>query len=199
MKSSKLFCATFLILLLTGCAAMLVPETSDPAAKLNWAQELIDNQGRPIPAERLIRESIDIYQERNDELGLANAYRVYGLFFKSEGVNRMQKFYESNGFIDKSATYATRLEKSLEYLQKARVILEKQKNLDRMANIYMHIGFVYQIMKDKPAACSSYDKSLLAYKAMLADDPKSAVLLPPKYKSYDTFIADIKNSAACSG
>lgn len=177
---------------------MLVPETSDPAAKLNWAQELIDNQGRPIPAERLIRESMDIYHERKDEVGLANAYRVYGLFFKSQAVQRMQKFYESTGFIDKSATYATRLEKSLEYLQKSGAMLEKQKNLDRMANIYMQIGFAYQMMKDTSAACSSFDKSLLAYKAMLVDDPKSTVLLPPKYKSYDAFIAELKKQAACS-
>lgn len=177
---------------------MLVPSSSDPAVKLDWAQELMDNQGRPLPAERLIQESIDIYQERNDELGLANAYRVYGLFFKSAGVRKWQKHYEGSGFMDKSATYATRLEKSLEYLQKARGSLEKQKNLNRMANIYIQIGFTYEMMKDTSAACSSYDKSLGAYKAMLADDPQSTVVLPPKYKSYDALIADVKMQAACS-
>jgi hypothetical protein len=58
----------------------MVPYTSDPERKLGWAKELYQNQNRPIPAERLIKEAIEIYQERGDQLGLAQAHRAYGVF-----------------------------------------------------------------------------------------------------------------------
>jgi len=51
---------TTISFLLTGCAAMLIPKTSDPAKKLGYAYQLFDQQHRPLPAEELIRESIEI-------------------------------------------------------------------------------------------------------------------------------------------
>jgi polar amino acid transport system substrate-binding protein len=55
-----------------------VVATSDPAVKLRDAQILYAEQQRPLIAERLIREAIQIYEERGDTLGLGHAYRSYG-------------------------------------------------------------------------------------------------------------------------
>ncbi len=71
-----------LAILVAGCAAMGVPYTTDPKKKLSYAVMLYDEQQRPLPAERLIRESIDIFKSENNEKGLAQAYRVYGFFFR---------------------------------------------------------------------------------------------------------------------
>src|SRR3569832_1253737 len=80
----KLIPAFLLLVALAGCAAALVPETSDPARKLGWARELINNQNRPIPAERLIKEALTIYQAEQNELGEADANRTLAEFYKSD-------------------------------------------------------------------------------------------------------------------
>src|SRR5207245_9573544 len=66
-----------------ACGGAGVPYTRDSERKLGWARELYLNQHRPIPAERLIKEAIEICQERNDQLGLARAYSMYGRFLQS--------------------------------------------------------------------------------------------------------------------
>jgi hypothetical protein len=184
-------------LLLSGCAAMLVPASSDPDVKLNWAVELIDDQKRPLPAERLIREASEIYEERRDEAGLAKAYRVYGLFFKSYALVKWQKFYQKHGFMDKSATYATRIQKSVEYFNKSRALFEKQQNFYMVLNVQIQIAFAYQIAKDTNAACASFNESLITYKAILRKEPDAVVKFPSQYASFEDSIASFKMEAGC--
>jgi hypothetical protein len=50
---------------LSGCAAMGVVETGDPDKKIRDAYILFGEQQRPLPAERLIREAIAIYQHKS--------------------------------------------------------------------------------------------------------------------------------------
>src|SRR5258706_382617 len=69
-----------------GCAGVGITAKSDPAAKLHDATDLFDRQDRPLIAEKLIREAIASYQKSNDQLGLANAYRTYGFFFRSASI-----------------------------------------------------------------------------------------------------------------
>jgi hypothetical protein len=89
--------------LLAGCAAMGVVATDDPAGKLRDATALFGGYARPLPAERLIREAIDIYEKQNDSLGLAEAYRTYGLFFRSTSIEGpWSKLYRERGFLDPS-------------------------------------------------------------------------------------------------
>ena len=49
---------------------MGVVATSDPHVKLNDAENLFITQNRPLPAERLFREAMAIYQDRDDPHGL---------------------------------------------------------------------------------------------------------------------------------
>lgn len=200
MKKIKLFFAVFVSLqLLVGCAAMGVPSTDDPARKLGWAQDLVEKQDRPIPAERLIRESIDIYQEQKNEMGLAQAYRIYGLFFKapSLSLNQWQSFYQEHGFLDKSATYQTRFPKALEYFEKSLSLSEKNKDVYMPANLYLQIALTHQLMRQNEAACPNFNKSLEAYKVMMAQDSQTKISLPKDYATFEKAIADLKNRAGC--
>jgi tetratricopeptide (TPR) repeat protein len=176
---------------------MLVPATNDPAAKLGWAQELVENQDRPLPAERLIREAIDIYQEQKNDFGLAKAYRVYGLFFKSPSIVRWQKHYQEQGFSDQSAKYETRLQMALGYFEKSRALLEAHQDVNLLANVHLQIGLTHQLMGQNDAACSAFDRSTAAYKTMMAQDPQAKIAVPKEYTSFDKGMSDIKKHAGC--
>ena len=69
----SLFPAFAAALLLAGCAAQMSSETEDPAAKLEWAELLHQEQADPRPAEQLIWEALESYRERGDRRGLAEA------------------------------------------------------------------------------------------------------------------------------
>jgi hypothetical protein len=69
-------------LLMTGCAAALVPETPEPGKKLANAYFLID-QGRSLPAQKLIGEALAIYTGRHDDLGMARAYSAFGDLYRN--------------------------------------------------------------------------------------------------------------------
>jgi hypothetical protein len=145
----------------------------------------------------LIRESIDIYQSQQNELGLAEAYRVYGIFFKSQAVERMQKIYLENGFFDKSAAYQNRFEKSLEYLGKSRDLLEKNNDLSTLPNVHLLLGWTHIQMKNTGAACAAFDESLKTHQLKIARHPEKQTILPKEYTSFEQAIADQKTRAGC--
>ena len=89
---------------LVGCAAALVPSTSDPRQKIADAYWLFDEKSRALPAEKLIHEAIAIYQENNNEVGLAEGYTAYAIFLRSYAVSQYRDRYEDKGFIDEAVT-----------------------------------------------------------------------------------------------
>ncbi len=183
----------------SGCAGFGIVATSDPAAKLSDAEDLFDRQDRPLPAERLIREAIDIYQEKNDQVGLAGAYRTYGFFFRSPSVEgKWNKIYRANGFLDKSATFETRYAKSIEYFEKARAIYAENKRFDRLTNVDLNMGFSYAGMGNKDAACNAFDRSLESYRENLRQTPGARPIVPRGFASYEEFLADVKKRYACT-
>src|SRR5947208_9599357 len=124
------------LLAFAGCAAFGVSATTDPARKLRDATALFDRQDRPLPAERLIREALELYQKNSDQLGVAEAYRTYGFFFRSSSVNgKWNKFYRNNGFLDRSATFDTRYIKSIESFELARAIYSAHQRFDALTNV----------------------------------------------------------------
>ncbi len=66
-----------------GCAAVGVGQTSNPLQKLNDAYGLM-GQCRPIPAERLIGKALHIYEEKGDEIGMAEAHHTFGNLYKNQ-------------------------------------------------------------------------------------------------------------------
>lgn len=193
----RIFVVFLTVSLLGGCAAAFVPYTSDPARKLGWAAELMENHDRPLPAESLINEAIEIYTSQQNELGLAEAYRVYGLFFKSYAVTKRKIYFQEYGFLDKSATYDKRYEKALEYFDKSKDIFQKNNVLDRLSNVYIQIGITYARMNNSIAACNAYNEGLKIHQNLMKQNPEFKYVLPKQYSDFSAGVSDLKNKTGC--
>jgi lipoprotein NlpI len=170
----------FLIVWLSGCAAVGIPSTSDPYEKLGWAKELFDRQRRPLPAERLIREAIEICKKRNDVECQAEGYYTYSLFFKSPAIKKWGKNYRRNGFMDETASFETRLAKSEEYFNKA---------ISLNPEIYEKRGISYYENGQFDLAFADFDKAVeLAPKSEWAYVNRGAIY--NDRGQYDQAIAD---------
>ena len=171
---------------------------SDPAANLRDAGDLFDRQDRPLIAESLIREAIERYQKNNNQLGLADAYRTYGFFFRSSAIEgKWSKHYRENGFLDKSASFDARYEKSIEYLDMARTIFAEYKRYDALTNLDLNIGFTYEVMGYGAAACAAFDRSLENNRDNLRQISKAKIALPQGFATYEEFLAPHRERAGC--
>jgi len=138
-------------------------------------------QDRPLPAERLIREAIAIYQERDDPTGLGHAHREYADLLRSRSVaGRWEKFYRENGFQDPSVTFDNRLAKSSEYYRKAIEYYQRAEKQDREANrfdaltnVYFNMAWSHLMLDDRAQACSYYDRTLEAYTENIKRNPSA--------------------------
>ncbi len=195
-----LFVRTYLYLfsvLLTGCAAMGVPATGNPDKKVANAYTLFDEQQRPLPAERLIREAIDIYRETGDELGLAEAYRAYGFFFRSKAVEKWNEHYKSNGFLEQRATYGNRYQESIAFFEKSAVILERHEKNASLSNVYLNMGFTYEFANQPTEACKAYTQSLGYNQRHQRDHPDDTTILPEGFTSFEAYIDAILKRLNC--
>ena len=59
---------------------------------------------------------------------------------------KWSKHYRDNGFLDKSASFDARYGKSIEYLEKARIIFADYKRFDALTNVNLNMGFTYEVM-----------------------------------------------------
>jgi len=183
---------------LFGCAAMGVVETSNPEIKLQDARYLFSKYDRPFPAERLIREAIEIYKEKNDQIGLANAYNMYGWFFQSPSIGGWASVnYKKHGFLDKSADFNSRYEKSIEYFEKARIIQIEKSAFDGLTNTYLGMGHTYGIMNSMTAACGAYESSLESYYRNIQVNPDAQVNVQDGYENPVDFIVTVQKQAGC--
>ena len=195
-KMSSRLAIILLLLTVNGCAFVGVPATSDPAKKLAHAADLID-QGRPLSAEQLIREALDIYTRESNEVGTAEAYRLMASFFRSKAVQETRGWYIKNGFQDKSASYETRFQKSIEYYKKAEAIFIKYKEYGDLTNVYLNIGYAYYGLGDDDKTCESFKKSLDSNRQYLAANPGSPVILPKGYRTYEEYISEDMKAWKC--
>ncbi|MEW6521485.1 MAG: hypothetical protein AB1461_18975 [Thermodesulfobacteriota bacterium] len=183
---------------LSACAAALIPATSDPQKKIGYAYMLFDEQQRPLPAERLIREAIEAYKQQNDELGLAEGYRAYGFFFRSPAIEKWRKIYEEHGFLDKSATYFNRYDESIEYFEHSARLFEKNDKYDSLTNIYLNMGFTYEFAKKNDKACEAYRTSLVASSKFKESNPSTSITLPKGFVgTYEDYINGLLKRLEC--
>jgi len=190
--------ATLMVVILSGCVAIGVSETNDPAKKLGDANALLERQ-RPLPTEKLIREAIQIYKEQNNEKGLVEAYRAYGAFFRSAtiGESPWRNYYRKHGFLDKSAKFESRYSKSIEYFMLADNICKRLDLLDRRSNLHLNMGITYELADDLPSACKAYSESLKFNIAALQKSPTMIILLPAPYKTYAEALVPFQRRALC--
>lgn len=181
---------------LVGCAGIGVFESSDPKVKLSDATYLFDKYDRPLIAERLIREAIEICQSKADQPCLADAYRTYGFFFRSPSIEgKWNKFFRENGFLDKSATFGDRYAKSIEYFEKAREIYARLERFDALTNVYLNMGFSYEFMGEPKLAYRAYDESSASNRENLRRNPDAHVELPKGFATVDDYLAPHRKRA----
>ncbi len=72
-------------IVLAGCAAALVPETSDPTTKINQAIDLVKVQGRPVGAITLVKQAVDLSKQQKDKKSEAIAEFYIAETYKSPG------------------------------------------------------------------------------------------------------------------
>lgn len=189
----RFFSIILICVSLTGCAAAGVPYTFNPASKLWWSEALLEDQNRPLPAQNLIEEAIEIYKARNDEVGLADAYRMYARFLQSSSVDKWTKDY----FFDKTVTHDNRFEKALEYWNRAINLYEKNSIYDRAANCYFNVAKLYfLVLNDKKMACENNTKSLQSYLKFREGNPDTKVGTGG-FGSFEELIEAAKREVGC--
>lgn len=197
MKIKVVISAILFPFLLQGCAGVGIIESSDPQVKLHDARHLFTFQNRPLPAERLIQEAIEICERNADQDCLGEAYLLYGYFFRSDAVQAWEKLYRRDGFLDRTVSFDGRLKKSKEYIEKAKPLIEQSKAYDVQTNAYLNFGVEYAREGRNTKACEMYAKSLVANKNNLDTNPKAKVHLPEGYSSYEDYLAIYQKRAGC--
>jgi tetratricopeptide (TPR) repeat protein len=171
----------FVVFLCVGCTGVGVVATSDPLAKLNDAEDLFLRQGRPLIAERLIREAMAIYQEQGDLHGLGHANREYADLLLSPSVSEnWEKYYREKGFQDRTVTYDNRVTKAsdyyfkaVEYYARAADQLRNANRYDSLTNVYFNMAYSYYRLDDPAKACRFYDETLGAYNENIRRNPSA--------------------------
>ncbi|NUU03896.1 hypothetical protein [Herbaspirillum robiniae] len=189
-------CAT--VLVLTSCAAGLVPKVDDPARKLQIAQDLFENRDRPLAAEPLIIDAISLYKEKHDVAGLVEGQRIYGLFLRSEAVGRSRQHYVEYGFKDKDVSFATRLSGALLYFERATALAKDNMLVDIIPNLYLNIALTNQAQGNGRATCAAFDESLRADDVRIQRSPQKKTILPREYASFREGVNDLKAKAGCA-
>jgi tetratricopeptide (TPR) repeat protein len=197
MRFRSLVVFVLLAVSLSACSAALVPLSFDPKTKLGQAYQLMYEFERPLPAERLIQEAYDIYQDRQDEKGMAQASLLYGYFFLAPAVSKWSHVYSKAGFND-GTQYPDRFRRSAEYYQRSADLFSKIGEFDSATNAQLLMGFSYIRARDLAKACSSYEQSLESYRKNMAANPGTKVTLPDGFSSYEDVIRDAKTRAECA-
>jgi tetratricopeptide (TPR) repeat protein len=181
---------------LAGCAAALVPYTSDPKQKISDAYWLFDNKQRALPAQKLILEAIEIYKKNDNTSGLAEAYVASAVFLRSYAVDRHSEHYKETGFNNGKILFEDRYNGSIEYLKKSRAIYEKKEEYDNLTNTYMHMGFTYLTNDNIQEGCEMFIKSLEMNKLFMNKNPDAKLNLGG-FKSYKDYIDNKMKLAKC--
>lgn len=203
MKKNVILLA-LLLSLLTSCVYVSLPETSDPAEKLQAAQRYM-TQGQPLPAERLITEAIHTYQDQNNPEALGNAYRDFAAFLQSPSVAQREQTYREAGFLDTGITFDNRYEKAAEYLDKAleqyNIAAARYQNtgrFDQLSTLYYRQANIYLRQNHPDKACQAYNQSRQAYAENAVRNTASSPAAPDGYASWHDAIAAAKRQAGCN-
>ncbi|MEJ2452138.1 MAG: hypothetical protein P8047_15995 [Gammaproteobacteria bacterium] len=155
-----------IILLCSGCTGVGFVATSDPGKKLQQAYALIA-QDRAVMAEDVIKQAMNIYKEKNDKLGMAEAYHAFGNLYMSKS------YHGKNAETFKSlGTYDGTYQNSINNFKKAIGLFEASNSEVGVVKSMVGIGNAY-IEKSEPSeACKYYNQALSRYNA----DKKSGAI-----------------------
>jgi hypothetical protein len=194
MKVTKVVILLFCIALLAGCAAR---STSDPALKLSWAAEEFGWKEDPIAAEELLQDSLQIYRKQMNRIGLAETYRQYGLFLRSNAVTKLKDHYQREGFLDETIRYNTRYEKALEFFNKSREIFAEQNNAGMLSNVYLSMAKTYALMDKVPESCENLDKGRKSYASVKGVKAETREIGVDEAENYEAYITLMQKQMGC--
>jgi len=197
MKGTKFALVLCCIAALTGCAAMFGRSTSDPAVKLQWASELFSSKDEPVEAEKLIRDAIDMYELKRDHLGLAEAYRQYGLFFRSNAVSKFEDYYNTNGFLDEKVKFKDRYVKAIEYFNKSKELYADFGHYDVLSNLYISLAKTYVLTNRQDEACSAFTKSVESFTRFKKENQDVQEQRSLEITNYMEYVDLMKKQAGC--
>ena len=197
MKLMKLYAAVCCLAALAGCASMFGRSSSDPAVKLQWASELFSSKDDPIQAEKLIRDAIDLYELQRNHLGLAEAYRQYGLFFRSNAVTKFEEHYTVNGFLDEKARYKDRYNKAIEYFNKSKNLYADYGKNDDLSELYISLAKTYDLMGRQDEACNAFSKSIESFARFKSENKESQEQNDLQIANYIEYVGLMKKQAGC--
>jgi tetratricopeptide (TPR) repeat protein len=183
---------------LGGCATVPGRSSDDPAVKLELASELFSSKDEPVRAEELIREAIARYKRDGNQLGLAEAYRQYGLFYRSLAVGKFERYYREKGFEDSLVKFDQRYEKAAEYFNRAKDLYGDYGHIDVISNLYISLAKTYDLMNRRKEACAAFDAGLEKYLAYKKGNPEAQELLSEEMQRYEEYIGILKQQAGCS-
>lgn len=193
-------------MLVGGCAGVGIVETSNPATKLEDAEVLYRRENRPLPAEMLIRQAIEIYQRQDDAHGLGHAYRDYGDLLMSPAVSGLAALYRTGKvhFLDPSVTFDNRLAKSKEYMRMALdeyAIAAKRDSdaghFDGVTNALFNSAWLHILLGEKGRGCADFDRSEAAYHENMRRNPGAHPVVPAGFASLPDAMAAAKREAGC--
>jgi hypothetical protein len=175
---------------------MMMPETNDPKKKLSDAKYLLEVGNRIGHAEKLIKESIDIFSNEKNTIMLGIAYRLYGI---------LEYNYpnDSNKIYNKAAI--GNFEKSLKYFDEYFTKNPNMINDPMYATYYFYastaslqLGDSLDPQKDADRICKAYDQSLQYNKLGIKIKPDAKINIPKGFKDFDEVIKIKKLRVKCS-
>ncbi|HEX9461720.1 MAG TPA: hypothetical protein VGB82_03900 [Alphaproteobacteria bacterium] len=194
MKSGRLYLALAVMLAMMGCEAVGVGASSDPEVKIGQAREL-EREGRLWVAKRLLDEALEIYQKRNDEEGIAEAYRQFALFYRTSPKGR--GLLVPDEFVNTPEGAQKRYLLAIDYFQKSLAIVQKLGRIDREVNLYFVMSETQAWLNDTTAACMSLQNSLDASHKALQLNPQLQFEMG-RFKSWDELIDSTKRVLKCA-
>lgn len=177
----KFFFFFIIMFLISGCDAALVPHTSDPGQKICNAYEMMESQGRFIPAKRFIEDAEKIYKEEGNKEGLAETYHTFGNLYKHGHVGKLENKYRDYDL-------------SRQYFQRAYDLYNELG--DDMGRAKCLLGIAQTLQNDKIKECEYLKKSLEVYYEGKKKNPSAK--MPMLIKSdFPTFMNDVIQGLGC--
>ncbi|MEK6743823.1 MAG: tetratricopeptide repeat protein [Nitrospirota bacterium] len=180
--------------LLLSCAAR---STKDPAVMLQWASEEFSSKDDPLAAEEFLQQALEVYRKKMDRLGLAETYRQYGLFLRSNAVSKFHKHYNTVGFLDESVKFTNRYQKAVEYLVKAQEIFEENKKYDTLSTVHISLAKTYAHLNRTQEACDSLTKGMASYNAFKKTNPDMKEFHAEEVADYEEYIGILRKQLSC--
>lgn len=147
-------------LLLTSCMAAGVPYTRDPDNLVGWAMHM-HRKGRAWRMKQFIDLAHDGYVKKNDQLGIAETYRLYGKYYR---------FHPESAVIDHDydpVPDRAQLEKSLRYYLQAMDMFRSLQEWGHAALTTAEVGQAYMLLDEKAKTYAAYDQAINLYEKFL--------------------------------